>query len=59
MAHWREQYDRMRRWQRRLWLGVQRIVAGSDEAAIDAFYAFAQTYECGRLLQAEGLLPTT
>jgi hypothetical protein len=43
MAPWREQYDRMRRWYWRLWMGVEHIVGGSDEAAIDAFYPFAQT----------------
>jgi hypothetical protein len=43
VADWREQYERMRRWRWRLWVGVEHIVGGSDEAAIDAFYAFAQT----------------
>jgi hypothetical protein len=48
VALWREQYDRMRRWQGRLWLGVEHIVGRSDEAAVDAFYAFAQT--CAHLV---------
>lgn len=39
---WREQYDRMRRWHYRLWLGVEFIVGGGDQAIIDVFYAFAQ-----------------
>ncbi len=35
---WREQYDRMRRWQDRLWLDP--VLHG--EHAVDSFYAFAQ-----------------
>ena len=40
---WREQYDRMRRWHYRIWLGVEHLVGGSDQAVVDVFYAFAQT----------------
>ena len=40
---WREQYDRMQRWRFRLWVGVEHIVGGGDQALVDAFYAFAQT----------------
>ena len=43
MADWREQYDRMQRWSRRLWLSVEHLVGGSDQGLVDAFYAFAQT----------------
>ena len=35
---WREQYDRMKRWQQRLWLDP--IL--HDEHAVDSFYSFAQ-----------------
>ncbi len=35
---WREQYDRMKRWQERLWLDP--IL--HDAHAVDSFYAFAQ-----------------
>src|SRR5260370_21414836 len=43
MADWREQYDRMQRWSRRLWLSVEHLVGGSDQGLVDTFYAFAQT----------------
>ncbi len=43
MAEWREQYARMQRWQGRLWLGVEHLVARDDQGLVDAFYAFAQT----------------
>lgn len=38
MPSWREQYDRMKRWQNRLW--IDPIMFGPD--AMDTFYAFAQ-----------------
>jgi len=42
MSGWLEQYRRMHRWQRRLWLGFEHIAGGDDEATRDVFYAFAQ-----------------
>jgi len=41
-ALWFEQYRRMVRWSRRLWLGTEHIFGGGDDALIDAFYAFTQ-----------------
>ncbi len=48
MADWREQYLRMLRWRYRLWLGVEHVVGGGDQAVVDVFFAFAQS--CHHLL---------
>ncbi len=48
MADWREQYLRMLRWRYRLWLGVEHVVGGGDQAVVDVFFAFAQA--CYHLL---------
>lgn len=48
MADWREQYLRMHRWRYRLWLGVEHVVGGGDQAVVDVFFAFAQS--CHHLL---------
>jgi len=45
---WREQYDRMFRWYRRLDLNVEHIVGRGEDALVDTFYAFAQS--CYRLV---------